>query len=187
MHHVYFLFKSIKEFNFATQHKIQSDMNVDFITAIKIYFANYANFKGRSTRAEYWWAMLFVFLVSLVVSIFKCQWLNMVITLALLLPNLAVLTRRFHDIGKSGWWVVGLYAVGLIGSGCLIGALGFSVLTAGANTDPVALAQNMQSHLGLLSAGYILALGAGIAMIVMCCKRSAPDNQYGPNPYGEEA
>ena len=32
-------------------------MNVDFITAIKIYFANYVNFRGRSTRAEYWWAV----------------------------------------------------------------------------------------------------------------------------------
>ena len=27
-------------------------MNVDFVTAIKIYFANYVNFKGRSTRAD---------------------------------------------------------------------------------------------------------------------------------------
>ena len=35
-------------------------MNVDFLTAIKLFFANYVNFRGRSTRAEYWFAMLFV-------------------------------------------------------------------------------------------------------------------------------
>ena len=43
-------------------------MNVDFVAAIKLFFANYANFKGRSTRAEYWWAMLFVFLISFVLE-----------------------------------------------------------------------------------------------------------------------
>ena len=36
-------------------------------------------------------------------------------TLAVLLPGLAVLVRRLHDIGKSGWWIF-ISLVPLIGS-----------------------------------------------------------------------
>ena len=158
-------------------------MNVDFITAIKLFFANYANFNGRSTRAEFWWAQLFLFLVNLVPSLFRSQTLTGIITLALLIPNLAVLTRRFHDIGKSGWWVVGLYVIGLIGAAFIFGALGTAIFTAA--NDPVAAANAIQNHMGLLSVGYVIALAAGITTIVFCCKASGPDNQYGPNPYGE--
>ena len=34
-------------------------------------------------------------------------------TLATLLPTLAVTTRRLHDIGKTGWWQLGWYAINL--------------------------------------------------------------------------
>ena len=78
-------------------------MNVTFSTAIKLYFANYANFKGRSTRAEYWWAMLFVFILNIITS--KIPYFSAVIGLGLIIPNLAIVTRRFHDSGRSGWWV----------------------------------------------------------------------------------
>lgn len=37
------------------------------------------------------------------------------INLALLLPALAVGTRRLHDIGKSGWWqLIMLTVIGLL-------------------------------------------------------------------------
>ena len=32
-------------------------------------------------------------------------------SLATLLPTLAVTARRLHDIGKSGWWQLGWYAI----------------------------------------------------------------------------
>lgn len=37
-----------------------------FGQAIKRFFKNYANFKGRASRSEYWWAMLFTALLELV-------------------------------------------------------------------------------------------------------------------------
>ena len=37
------------------------------------------------------------------------------VSLALLLPGLAVGTRRLHDIGKSGWWqLILLTGIGLL-------------------------------------------------------------------------
>jgi uncharacterized membrane protein YhaH (DUF805 family) len=32
------------------------------------------------------------------------QLLASILALAVLVPNVAVSVRRFHDIGKSGWW-----------------------------------------------------------------------------------
>ncbi|MDE7227823.1 MAG: DUF805 domain-containing protein [Treponemataceae bacterium] len=38
---------------------------VGFFDAIKLFFRNYTNFKGRSTRSEYWWWALAVFIIAL--------------------------------------------------------------------------------------------------------------------------
>ena len=32
--------------------------------------------------------------------------ISAIVSLALLLPNLAVLVRRLHDAGHSGWWIL---------------------------------------------------------------------------------
>ena len=154
-------------------------MNVDFITAIKIYFANYANFKGRSTRAEYWWAMLFVFLLGIVASLFRSQTLTGIITLALLIPNLAVLTRRFHDIGKSGWWIVGFTVATWIICGVSFGSMIFAMFSG---ADLVSAVMNSATSIGV---GSLLILAISIWLLVWLVKPSGPCNQYGPNPYGE--
>lgn len=33
---------------------------------------------------------------------------------AALVPSLAVLVRRLHDIGRSGWWVFGAFLAGVL-------------------------------------------------------------------------
>ena len=41
--------------------------------------------------------------------------INSLVVLGLLLPALAVGTRRLHDIGKSGWWqLIMLTVIGLL-------------------------------------------------------------------------
>lgn len=79
-----------------------------FSGAVKTCLQKYATFKGRASRAEYWYFYLFFFLVSLVASVLDTILeMNAFLTiaqLALLLPSLAAATRRLHDIGRSGWW-----------------------------------------------------------------------------------
>jgi len=86
-----------------------------------MFFKNYVNFSGRSRRAEYWYVVLFQFLVSfalgflngiltyltdgnyvvgIIMSVLSYGW-----SLAILIPNLALGFRRMHDIGKSGGYV----------------------------------------------------------------------------------
>lgn len=164
-------------------------MNVDFITAIKMFFANYANFKGRSTRAEYWWVILFMILVSCVLSMFGIfgTCLNWVFSLACLIPSLAIGTRRLHDTSKSGWWLVIFYVIMIACVVWIVTVLAQNApgLLSGDVSAAEELAKNAQSIFANLIFPYILLFIFVIWWIVLMCIKSAPDNQYGPNPYGE--
>ena len=86
----------------------------------KVVFENYANFKGRARRSEYWYFTLaqILILISLIVigallGSFFDNALGGLITgymiysfysLATIIPTLAVVVRRLHDVGKSGWF-----------------------------------------------------------------------------------
>nr|WP_299384905.1 DUF805 domain-containing protein [Allomuricauda sp.] len=80
---------------------------------------NYANFKGRGRRAEYWMFTLFCLFFSLFVvaldNVFEITFSGLIfgplyITYVLLVfvPALAATVRRLHDIGKSGWTLLTL-------------------------------------------------------------------------------
>jgi uncharacterized membrane protein YhaH (DUF805 family) len=93
-----------------------------FGEAIKSFWSNYATFKGRSRRSEYWWIQLFLVLTNLAVAAIDLALMNgdvdrfianggggivgLVWILVTIVPALAVLVRRLHDTGKSGWWVL---------------------------------------------------------------------------------
>lgn len=88
--------------------------HMTFQQAIKSVLGNYTNFKDRSGRSEFWYWILFTIIVSVVVSIFEAiigtNFLDILVSLAFLIPGLAVGARRMHDIGKSGWFLL----IGLI-------------------------------------------------------------------------
>ncbi len=82
---------------------------MDLMQSVKTVLANYANFNGRSGRSEYWWWVLsyviaycLVYIIGGIVG--AADLLAALFGLALLVPNIAVSVRRFHDIGMSGWW-----------------------------------------------------------------------------------
>ena len=89
-----------------------------FIDAIKSYFKNYGTFKGRARRSEFWLAVVFTTIISLAISIVapghrdivggvefdQNSPLSDLWSLATLLPNLALVWRRLHDVNKSGGW-----------------------------------------------------------------------------------
>ena len=82
-----------------------------FQESIQVCFKKYADFTGRASRSEYWWFMLFLFLVSAGASMFS-QVVSGLFSLATLLPSLAAGARRLHDTNRSGWlqllWIVPL-------------------------------------------------------------------------------
>ncbi len=85
---------------------------MDFMTAIKtVLTKNYANFKGRSRRSEYWWFYLFYMAMSgLLGSLSQSStifaFISLAFSLGMLIPSIAVGVRRLHDINKSGWFLL---------------------------------------------------------------------------------
>ena len=78
----------------------------------------YADFSGRAGKAEFWWFFLFNLIVNiigeLVDGMLGNQILGMLLSLAILVPGLAVGARRLHDINKSGWWqLIALTIIGI--------------------------------------------------------------------------
>lgn len=114
-----------------------------FTAAVRSVLTQYVGFSGRARRSEYWWYFLFTLLVSIVTAILDTALgtnfedssngvIGLIVSLALLLPGLAVAVRRLHDTDRSGWWLL----IGLIP---IIGAIVLLVFfvqngTAGPNS-----------------------------------------------------
>jgi len=84
---------------------------MQIMQSAKTVLQNYAKFEGRSGRPEYWWWVVAYLVAALVVGIVgqaaaAVSLLSNILALALFIPSIAVGVRRFHDIGKSGWWLL---------------------------------------------------------------------------------
>lgn len=80
-----------------------------FTQAIQSVFSQYATFSGRARRSEYWFFVLFNYVISAALGflgryMFLFSILSGLYSLAVLIPSLAVTWRRLHDIGKGGGW-----------------------------------------------------------------------------------
>jgi len=88
---------------------------------------NYAGFSGRARRKEYWMFLLFNMIFAFVAAIID----NVVgtaspelgygvfyglYTMAMIIPGIAVMVRRLHDVGKSGWmyFIIFIPIIGVI-------------------------------------------------------------------------
>jgi uncharacterized membrane protein YhaH (DUF805 family) len=98
-----------------------------FPDAIKSGFQNFSNFRDRASRSEYWWWTLFAFIVGMLSVVLDSVLfsipldsdnsgpVNLIATLVMMIPGLAVSARRLHDIDKSGWWIlIAFTVIGLI-------------------------------------------------------------------------
>ena len=107
---------------------------VSFSEALGLFFRRYFDFQGRSSRSEYWWVQLFIWIVILGMAIIAgFMGLNadnpfetgsspivgillvfgIIFILAIFIPSIALSVRRFHDLGQTGWFVL-IFTIGNI-------------------------------------------------------------------------
>ena len=87
---------------------------MDFSSAVQSFFNKYATFEGRASRSEFWYAQLFIILTSFFLEFIEgllgispfseVSILASIFQLGILIPSIAIIVRRLHDINKSGWW-----------------------------------------------------------------------------------
>lgn len=91
---------------------------------LRVIKENYVNFSGRARRKEFWMFQVFSMIPFLICTILDnilgtvfiidagpaglismpYGWLYALCGIFHFLPSISVLVRRFHDVGKSGWW-----------------------------------------------------------------------------------
>jgi uncharacterized membrane protein YhaH (DUF805 family) len=95
--------------------------SVNFSQAVRSGFRKHATFEGRATRSEFWYWILFVSVIlgALAIPVHRVgivanfnqffinvpsEVLYLVFALFLVIPTVAISTRRLHDLNMSGWW-----------------------------------------------------------------------------------
>ena len=84
-----------------------------YVTVLK----KYAEFNGRSRRSEYWYFVLISTVISWALMAmdyfiwgnYQLGIMSSLYSLIVLVPSLAVMVRRLHDTGRSGWNVLWLF------------------------------------------------------------------------------
>jgi uncharacterized membrane protein YhaH (DUF805 family) len=117
---------------------------MSFGTALRAFWSNYRNFKGRARRSEYWFIQLFLVATNLAAAVIDLALMDgdvdrfianggggivgLIWILATIVPALAVLIRRLHDTNRSGWWA-------LIGLVPIIGTIAILIFTVTDSTQ----------------------------------------------------
>ena len=79
-------------------------------------FKNWNKFKGRANQSEFWYFILFYFIVGTILYYIDLSFLGYnpmdptsigvlqsIFGLVVLIPSLSVTVRRLHDVNRSGW------------------------------------------------------------------------------------
>ena len=174
----------------AAPANYQAGPSMTFIEGVRECFRKYGDFSGRAPRPEYWWwlvgfiiagsilATIDTFIVSLLDQEDAFSPLYLVFVLAVLLPSLAVTSRRLHDIGKSGWWL--LAWIGVTSIGWIPFALGVTAFVLGLLDE---WSGTSVEWIPVILGGF-LTLVVQVSVLVWMVLWLARQGDAGPNSYG---
>jgi uncharacterized membrane protein YhaH (DUF805 family) len=150
-------------------------------------FKRYADFTGRSPRAEYWWYLLAMIIAGGVFGFLDgfllggpiyggLGPLGLAFTAATVVPGTALLVRRLHDTEISGWWaLIRVPNYLIIATGTGYGALGAAI---GRTSGALFVA----AILGILA----FCLAGFYVFLRVVSEGDGGPNRYGPDPYGPD-
>ena len=159
-------------------------MKVTFAGAVKTALLNFAQFRGVSTRPEYWYFVLFTVLMALVLgTIDSVIWppvqtedvleaLNQptpfsnIFAILIFVPSLAITSRRIRDAGWSGKWLWTLLLPLIPFIAGIVGVVSYldSVVTP--------TIEDLVSLIAYLAPAVLLALVVQIFLLVLCLRPS---------------
>ncbi|WP_298331858.1 DUF805 domain-containing protein [Asticcacaulis sp.] len=173
----------------------------------------YADFNGRARRQEFWlfWLVQFLFfsvLNSIVMALMFQSFSTIsaqtdpsnfmfnptfmilgqvgnVISLALLVPNLAVGVRRLHDTNRTGWWLI------LPAAAFMVGLVLFLITNGGqlASLFTGKYENNPQAVFGVIGSGFLMVwlptfVGSVVLFVFNVLDGTPGANRFGPDPKG---
>ena len=170
-------------------------MKITFVDAVKSAFVNFRKFKGTASRREYWFYILATVLIGIVLStIESIIWppietddlieainqptpLTSIAGLLLLIPTLAVTSRRIQDSGWSGKWLF-LYLLPIVPLLMgIIGVVGYLQSTSAPEIEVLA------TSVAYLVPTLLIAFGVQVFLLILCLlpsKSREQGNKYAP-------
>ena len=177
------------------QPRVSARPMMDPVEAVKTCFKKFFDFTGRARRSEYWWFVLFTVIVSTIFSFLGgflpvLTIIGMVVSLVLTIPQMSALTRRLHDTGRSGWWVLLFALAMLVVYGALIYVLYPYAGDLMGEGDSMALAGVMADAFGdapgvagvMVCASLVTIFFWLITLIFSVLDSKWGENKYGPSP-----
>lgn len=158
-------------------------------------FKNYAKFSGRARRSEFWFFVLFNFVISSALNVVsQSLWyatdsyaflsISYIYSLAVAIPALAVTVRRLHDTGRSGWWLLAYY-LPIVLTVVLFVVFFVQLLSEFSfyKLDSIRAEDLPWTTVWGVLLSLLLSLIFGILIFVWLCTDSqSGTNKYGPNP-----
>ena len=174
------------------QPQVTARPMMDPVEAVKTCLKKFFDFKGRARRSEYWWFVLFVVIVSSAFSYASLllpflSIVGMICSLLLMIPQLAAMTRRLHDTGRSGWWVAILaifYVASLVSLAILLIPYGTQLFET---TDSMAQAEMMADAVMSSPKVATVMTGSsllGLLFLIINFIFTLLDSKWGENKYG---
>lgn len=174
------------------QPRVTATPMMEPVMAVKTCFRKFFDFTGRARRSEYWWFVLFTIIVS---SVFNygglllpaLSFVGLLCSLVFMVPQCSALTRRLHDRGHSGWWVlilVILYAIVFVSLIVMLLPAGTQLLEV---TDPFEQMEMMTDAVKSNPVASTLMVCSALAATVVGFITfifSVLDSQWGENKYG---
>ena len=142
------------------------------------------SFNGRLRRQHFWISWLILLGAGVVLGWIPI--LGTILSLAMIWPNIAIVVKRLHDMGKSGWFVVVPWVANIIGFFMIVSAVGMAIFTnpqAFESEDPSAALSMLGSMMGGLAVMFLVNIAFLLWIGITDSQRG--DNKFGPNPKGE--
>ena len=174
---------------------------LSFGKAVASCFSNYLTLKGRARRSEYWYFILFCFIVMLSLDLFRRLMANIayptmcdetkniigssfrivefIISLGLLMPTFSVTVRRLHDRDDNGWSAVFI---------CLLPwVFNKAFLFLGRNFINVIEDIETSNEAKSLVAAFLICVLVNqivliVQMVLFCKSGTEGPNSFGPDP-----
>ena len=174
------------------QPRVTASPTLDPVTAVTTCLKKFFDFKGRARRSEYWWFILFTIIVSAAFNYCSSflpflSYIGLVVSLLLTIPMLAALTRRLHDTGRSGWWVLLFGVLIALAYGSLFYVFYPVADQLKADGDYMALAKILaDAFQGSPTAAtvYMFSAIGIIVLFIITLIFSVMDSKWGANKYG---
>lgn len=113
--------------NVPDSNRYVSSNPVNLKEAFILFFKNYFNFSGISSRSEYWYAVLGIFIFTLPLTMINSLFTSLaynsdsvllnllagtislfilLMNMALVIPSISLIVRRLHDTGREWYYIL---------------------------------------------------------------------------------